>query len=67
MTNLKELLFFRTVAELDGYLMMKNTNGFTEAEIETQRERFASAYQIIEEAGLEDEYQAWKKAHKNNC
>ena len=62
MMNLKETLFFRTAAELDCYLYMKN-GGYTENEIEKQRERFASAYQIIEDAELEDEYQAWKAQH----
>ena len=36
--------------------------GYTEEEKDHQRARFLSAYQIIEEAELEDEYQAWKEA-----
>ena len=59
--KLKELLFFRAKTELDGYLMMKDGDGYTEEETERQRERFCSIYQIIEEAELEDEYDAWKQ------
>lgn len=58
--NLKELVFFRTLAELEGYDMMIKGN-YTEEEKELQRARFCSAYQIIEEAGLEEEYQEWKE------
>lgn len=59
--TLKELVFFRAKAELDGYLMMKNGVGYTEAEMEVQRDRFCSVYQIIEEAELETEYETWKQ------
>ncbi len=59
MTNLKELVFFRANAELEAYQSM--TEGYTEEEKEQQRQRFMAAYQIIEEAELEDEYQAWKE------
>ena len=38
------------------------TEGYTEEEKEQQRQRFMAAYQIIEEAELEDEYQAWKES-----
>lgn len=58
MMNLKELVFFRTNAEFEAYTSMKE--GYTEEEKEQQRQRFMAAYQIIEEAELEDEYQAWK-------
>lgn len=61
--KLKELLFFRAKTELDGYLMMKDGDGYTEEETERQRERFCSIYQIIEEAELEDEYDAWKQVN----
>lgn len=60
MMNLKEIVFFRTLAELEGYRMMTNGN-YTEEEKNLQLERFCSAYQIIEEAELEEEYQEWKE------
>ena len=43
---------------------MEKSTGFTEEETEKQRERFCSAYQIVEEAGLEDEYEEWKESSK---
>lgn len=46
--KLKQILFFRT-----------------QAEIEQQRSRFCSVWQVIEEAELVDEYEAWKVANPN--
>ena len=58
--DIKELIFFRAQAELEGYQMMAEGKGYTEDEIEQQRQRFMSIYQIIEEAELEEEYYGWK-------
>lgn len=58
--NLKELLFLTTATELDGYLYLSNSPYYSENEIEVQRQRFCSLYQLIEKAGLEDEYLKWK-------
>lgn len=57
--NIKELLFFRAKTELEAYLDMRD--GYTEEEKESQRQRFCSVYQIIEEAELEDEYEEYRK------
>ncbi|MCD8075153.1 MAG: hypothetical protein LUF27_08975 [Lachnospiraceae bacterium] len=57
--DLKELLFFRAKAEMESYQSM--TGVYTEEEKELQRQRFCSVYQIIEEAELEDEYEAWRQ------
>ncbi len=57
--DLKELLFFRAKTEMEAYQSM--TEGYTEEEKELQRQRFCSVYQIIEEAELEDEYEAWRQ------
>ena len=43
----------------------KRAAGWTEAEIEQQRSRFCSVWQVIEEAELVDEYEAWKEANPN--
>lgn len=59
--KLKEMIFFRARTELDVYLEMKSDEGSTAKERACQRGRFRSIYQIIEEAGLEDEYDAWKQ------
>lgn len=65
--NLKEILFFRVKAELAAYCQMEKNTGFTEEETEKQRERFCSAYQIVEEAGLEEEYEEWKESSKKEA
>lgn len=64
MMNLKELVFFRAKAELDAYNHMNMSSIYTEAEVDAQRDRFCAVWQIIEEAGLEDEYQTWKEAQQ---
>ena len=57
--DLKELLFFRAKADVEAYKDMTSDNGYTEAERAMQKQRFDSIYQVIEEAGLEDEYEAY--------
>lgn len=57
--KLKQILFFRTKAEMDAYHdMSRKPEDWTEAEIEQQRSRFCSVWQVIEEAELVDEYEA---------
>ena len=64
--KLKQILFFRTKAEMDAYHdMSRKPEDWTEAEIEQQRNRFCSVWQVIEEAELVDEYEAWKEANPN--
>lgn len=67
--SLKEfyrILFFRTKAEMDAYHDMSHKpEDWTEAEIKQQRSRFCSVWQVIEEAELVDEYEAWKEANPN--
>lgn len=65
--DLKEVLFFRVKAELDAYRQMEKSTGFTEEETEKQREKFCSAYQIVEEAELESEYEEWKENNKGGA
>ena len=45
--------------------MRRKPEDWTEAEIEQQRSRFCSVWQVIEEAELVDEYEAWKEANPN--
>lgn len=61
-SSLKEILFVRTNAELNAYVCM-DSKTYSEDERELQRSRFSSVYQIIEDAGLTDEYEQWKNAH----
>ena len=61
--RLKNLLFFRVKAEMDAYHDMSRTPEFNTAEeIQRQRARFCSVWQVLEEAGLADEYDSWKCA-----
>ena len=64
--QLKDILFQRTRAEMDAYHdMSRKPEDWTAAEIEQQRSRFCSVWQVIEEAELVDEYEAWKEANPN--
>lgn len=64
--RLKEILFFRTKAEMDAYHdMSRKPDEWSAEEIEKQRIRFCSVWQVIEEAELVDEYEAWKEANPN--
>ena len=56
--KLKQILFFRTKAEMDAYHDMSRKP-------EDRRSRFCSVWQVIEEAELVDEYEAWKEANPN--
>ena len=59
--ELKELLFFRTQEEFRTYYNMAKSKYYTDEERERQRERFASVFRVIQDAGLEEEYREWKK------
>ena len=64
--RLKHILFFRTKAEMDAYHdMSRKPEEWTAEEIEQQRSRFCSIWQVIEEAELADEYDAWKAVNPN--
>lgn len=64
--KLKQILFFRTKAEMDAYHdMSRKPEDWRAEEIEQQRSRFCSVWQVIEEAELVDEYEAWKEANPN--
>ena len=59
--ELRELLFFRTQEEFRTYYNMAKSKYYTAEERERQRERFASVFRVIQDAGLEEEYREWKK------
>ena len=64
--KLKNILFFRTKAEMDAYHdMSRQPEHWSAEEIEQQRTRFCTVWQVIEEAELVDEYEAWKEANPN--
>lgn len=64
--RLKDILFQRTKAEMDAYHDMSHKpESWTAEDIERQRIRFCAVWQVIEEAELADEYEAWKEANPN--
>lgn len=64
--RLKDILFQRTKAEMDAYHdMSRKPESCTAEDIAHQRIRFCSIWQVIEEAELVDEYEAWKEANPN--
>ena len=64
--KLKHILFFRTKAEMNAYHdMSRKPESWTAEDIERQRIRFCAVWQVIEEAELVDEYEAWKEANPN--
>ena len=61
--KLKNILFLRTKSEMDAYHdMSRAPESNTPKEIERQRARVCSVWQVLEEAELVDEYDAWKCA-----
>lgn len=64
--RLKDILFQRTKAKMDAYHdMSRKPESWTAEDITHQRIRFCSIWQVIEEAELADEYEAWKEANPN--
>ena len=64
--KLKNILFLRTKSEMDAYHdMSRQPEHWSPEEIEQQRTRFCAVWQVIEEAELVDEYEAWKEANPN--
>ena len=65
-SQIKDTLFKRTKAEMDAYHDMSHKpESWTAEEIGKQRIRFCAVWQVIEEAELVDEYEAWKEANPN--
>lgn len=57
------ILFFRVKAEMDAYRDLSGApQSWTPDEIAEQRTRFISLWQVIEEAELAGEYEAWQYA-----
>ncbi len=64
--KLKHILFLRTKVEMDAYHdMSRQPEHWSAEKIEQQRTRFCAVWQVIEEAELVDEYEAWKEANPN--
>ena len=64
--RLIDILFQRTKTEMDAdHDMSHKPESWTAEDIERQRIRFCAVWQVIEEAELVDEYEAWKEANPN--
>lgn len=65
MDKLKTLLFTRTREALETYVRIKVKEGEERTEdYILARRTFCTLYQLVEEAGLEEEYYAWKGVEK---
>lgn len=60
MKDLKELLFQKTNEAFEAY--QRCQRHCPEADWELYRRTFCALYGLIDEAGLEEEYQTWKEA-----
>ena len=58
--ELKTLLFKKTAAALA--TLQSEEKRWPEEDHELSRRTFCALYELIEEAGLEDDYYAWKEA-----
>lgn len=62
--DLKTKLFEDTLCYANRWQKMKRELGEWDNLVDTQHTKFCTCYSIIEECGLEEEYQAWKAAQK---
>lgn len=60
MENLREVLFTKAADALENYQKQKAAE--PDADWELDRRTFVALFDVIVEAGLEDEYYSWKEA-----
>ena len=58
--DLKKVLFIKTFAALEAYTAAAAARLASE-ETSRRHERFRALWDIIQESGLEDEFEAWKE------
>lgn len=58
--DLKKILFIKALAALEAYQAAVGTR-FPSDGAKLRHERFCAIWDIIEEAGLEEEYEVWKE------
>lgn len=66
MTQTEQVLFKETQYYCNEWMRLKKELGEFDQLVRIQHARFCALYAVIEESGLEDEYQAWKKGEKNH-
>lgn len=60
MADLKNTLFEETLYNYNQYMRLKKELGEWDYLVDIQNAKFSSCYTVIENSGLENEYQAWK-------
>lgn len=58
--DLKKILFIKALAALDSYQAAVKAR-YPSEEAKFRHERFCAIWDIIEEAGLDEEYEEWKE------
>ena len=58
--ELKKILFIKAVAALEAYQAAVKTR-YPSEEAKYRHERFCAIWDVIEEAGLAEEYETWKE------
>lgn len=58
--DLKTVLFIEVVTALEAY-QAATAARFPSPEAKRRQERFAAVWAVVEKAGLEDEFEAWKE------
>lgn len=64
MTDLKNALFEEALYNYNQYMMLKEELGEWDYLVDIKHAKFSSCYTVIENSGLEEEYQAWKAQTK---
>lgn len=60
MKDLKIVLFEETLHVLNRWMELKKELGDWDSLVDVQHAKFCSLYSVIENSGLEEEYQEWK-------
>lgn len=58
--DIKKILFIKAMAALEAYQAAVQTR-YPSDEAKFRHERFCAIWDVIEEAGLDQEYEAWKE------
>lgn len=66
MEDLKTILFRETLYHSGEYLILKKNFSEFDYIVDIQHAKFSVLHELIEESGLEDEYQKWKEGQLND-
>lgn len=65
MPELKEVLFEETFYQFKEWLRLNKELGEYDRLVSIEHAKFCALYDLIEKAGLEEEYQKWKGGNEN--